>query len=350
MQREAELYKKIGEVVECTACARRCRLKPGQTGFCGVRKNIDGKLVLLNYGKAAVVHVDPIEKKPLSHFYPGSRVLSIGTTGCNWACKYCQNYDISQRRVVEGEELPPEEAVRLAVENKCDGIAYTYNEPTIFMEYAHDTALLARKKGLFNVFVSNGFMTPESARYASTFLDAITVDFKGNADKEFLGRFALVHKVKPIFDSLLILKKQGVHIEITDLVIPKVGDNLEKARELVKWIINNLGDEVPLHFLRFHPEYKMADYPSTPVETLEKHWKIAKEEGLKYAYIGNVPGHELENTHCPKCGRVVVERLGFNIIQWNLTPDNRCVFCNEKIAIKGGLKEGYEENRFYQPR
>lgn len=348
MMRLATLYRGLGEGrVECTACARRCRLSPGQVGFCGIRGNRGGELYLLNYGLIIAMHVDPIEKKPLSHFHPGSMVLSIATTGCNWACMYCQNFDISQRRVVEGFEVSPEEVVEIAVKAGAQGVTYTYNEPTIFAEYAHDVGAKARSRGLFNTFVSNGFLTDEAVDLLSRFLDAITVDFKGNADDKFARRFILIPSYEPVFNSLLELKRKKIYIEITDLVIPKVGDDLEKARRLVKWIHDNLGPETPLHFLRFHPDYKMMDYPWTPVETLEKHVEMARMEGMKFVYIGNVPGHPYEHTYCPSCGNIVVERHGFEIIEWRLTKDMRCPFCGERIPIVGRLHETYRGNRFF---
>ncbi|MCX8189305.1 MAG: AmmeMemoRadiSam system radical SAM enzyme [Nitrososphaeria archaeon] len=346
---EATLYKKIeGNRIQCLACPRYCKLSEGQVGFCGVRKNIRGKLVLLVYGKPIAVHMDPIEKKPFSHFMPGSQVLSIGTVGCDWACQYCQNYDISQRRAVDGVDLMPERLVKLALEYDADGIAYTYNEPTIFIEYARDSGVLARKKGLFNVFVSNGYASPESVKLMLDFLDAITVDFKGNGEKRFLQKYAMVVDPEPIFQTLLVLKENNIHIEITDLIIPKVGDDIEAAKRLCRWILDNLGEDTPIHFLRFHPDYKMLNLPSTPLATLEAHYKVAKDLGLKYVYLGNVPGHPYESTYCPSCGRRVVGRYGFDITEWNLVEDNKCKFCGYKISIVGGLnKKALHYTRFY---
>lgn len=325
----------------CTACARRCRLGPGQVGFCGVRGNIGGDLYLLSYGVLVAVNVDPIEKKPLTHFHPGSKVLSIATTGCNWACAYCQNFDISQRRVVEGYRLEPEEVVEIALRTGSDGITYTYNEPTVFIEYAHDVGVLARKRGLFNTFVTNGYLTDEAIDYASEFLDAATVDIKGNGDDMFARRFIQIVSYEPVFEALRELKRKGVFVEVTDLVVPRVGDDLGKARRLARWIVENLGPETPVHFLRFHPDYRMLDYPPTPVETLERHVEIARQEGLRYVYIGNVPGHPMESTYCPNCGRPVIVRYGFEILEWRLDSENRCRYCGYKINIVGTLKKGY---------
>lgn len=347
--KEATLYKRVDEArIQCLACPRYCKLSEGQVGFCGVRKNVGGKLILLVYGKPIAVHMDPIEKKPFSHYMPGSQVLSIGTVGCDWACQYCQNYDISQRRMIDGVNLMPEKLVNLALEYDADGIAYTYNEPTIFIEYAHDAGVLAKRKGLFNVFVSNGYASPESVKLMLDFLDAITVDFKGNGEKRFLQKYAMVVDPEPIFQTLLELKKNNVHIEITDLIVPRVGDNLDEARKLCKWILDNLGENIPIHFLRFHPDYKMLNLPSTPIATLEAHYKVAKDSGLKYVYLGNVPGHPYESTYCPSCGKKVVGRYGFDINEWNLVEGNRCKFCGYKIEIVGGLnKKALYHSRFF---
>ena len=346
--KEAFLYKKFdGKNVMCTACRRYCRLSDGQTGFCGVRKNINGKLQLLVYGLAAAVHIDPIEKKPLFHYYPGSRMLSIGTTGCDFACAFCQNWDLSHRRKIEGVKLSPENAVNTALKYECEGIAYTYNEPTIFIEYAHDIGVLARKHGLKNVFVTNGYETPEAVEILKKFLDAATVDFKGNGDPEFYRKYTLTPKPEEIFETILLLKEKNIHIEITDLVVPKIGDKVEFVRKLTKWIYENLGPDTPFHLLRFFPYYKLSYLPPTPLKTLEKHAKIAKEEGLKYVYIGNVPGHELENTYCPVCGKPVIKRMGTEIVEWHLDENNRCEYCGAEIPIKGNLSEHWDKERFF---
>ncbi len=345
--KEALLYRRISdEVIECTACPRRCKLKDGQFGFCGVRWNFFGKLWLAVYGKLIAIAVDPIEKKPLMHFHPGSMVLSIATTGCNWMCMYCQNFDISQRRRVEGWKFSPESIVRLALGVGAHGITYTYNEPTIFVEYAYDVGTLAHKHGLFNTFVTNGYMTDETIDLAAKFLDAATVDFKGNADPNFLRKYAGVPNPEEVFHAVLELKRKGVFLEITDLVVPRVGDNLDYAKKLVNWVVENLGPDTPMHFLRFHPDYKMIDLPWTPIKTLEKHVEIAKEAGLKYVYIGNAPGHPYEHTYCPECGRLVIKRYGFDILEWHLDEENRCKYCGYRINIAGKLHKEYKVDRF----
>jgi pyruvate formate lyase activating enzyme len=348
MNKEAILYEKLpDDKVRCTACARYCELKKDQIGLCGIRGNEDGKLDLFVYGKVIAGHVDPIEKKPVIHYYPGSKIYSIATTGCNWLCKYCQNSDISQRRKVEGIDMTPEEVVDTAIKYGAQGIAYTYNEPSIFIEFARDCGIAARKKGLKNIFVSNGYDTPESVKMMGEFLDAITVDFKGSAEPEFIRKFIGVPDPQPIFDTLLEIRdKTKIHVEITDLIVPKVGDNLEYARKLSKFIYDEFGPEMPMHFLRFHPDYKMMDYESTPVKTLEKHYQIAKEEGLKYVYLGNVPGHPWEHTYCSECNKIVVKRYGFDIQGWNMDKNNKCNFCGNQIPIIGPLNKNYKQNRF----
>jgi len=348
MSKEAILYEKLpDDKVRCTACARYCEIKKDQIGLCGIRGNVDGKLELFVYGKVIAGHVDPIEKKPVTHYMPGSKIFSIATTGCNWLCKYCQNSDISQRRHVEGSDMTPEEVVQTALQYGARGIAYTYNQPSIFIEFARDCGVLARKKGLINIFVSNGYDTPDTVKMMDEFLDCITVDFKGSAEPEFTRKFIGVPDSKPIFETLLEIRdKTKIHVEITDLIVPKVGDNLEYARKLSKFIYDEFGPEMPIHFLRFHPDYKMMDYEPTPIKTLEKHYHIAKEEGLKYAYLGNVPGHPWEHTYCSECDKIVVQRNGYNIQEWNMDKHNKCIYCNNQIPIVGTLDKNYKQNRF----
>jgi len=348
MIKEAQLYQPLAnQRVRCTACARYCNIPEGRIGFCGIRQNIDGKLNLLVYGKVITGHIDPIEKKPVTHYMPGSKIFSIATTGCSWACQYCQNYDISQRRQPEGTDLAPAEIAALAVSRGCQGLAYTYNQPTIFIEFARDVGLEAHKGGLINIFVSNGYDTPESVGMMSDFLDCITVDFKGNNETGFLRKWVLVPDGEPILQTLIDIRdKTKIHTEITDLVIPEVGDNLEQARKLSRWLYDNLGPDVPLHFLRFHPDYKMMHLPNTPVRTLEEHCKIAREEGLRYVYVGNVPGHPWEHTYCPECKTIAVKRYGFDIISWNLDEKNRCMKCGYQLPIVGQLSSAINEDRF----
>ena len=262
-------------------------------------------------------------------------------------CQYCQNYDISQRRKIEGIDATPEQVATMATSHGCEGMAYTYNQPTIFMEYARDIGRIAREKGIFNIFVSNGFDTPETVALMKDFLDCVTVDFKGSGETGFVRRYIGIPNAEPIFQTLLEVKnKTNVHIEITDLVVPQVGDNLESATRLSKWVYDNLGPDMPIHFLRWHPDYKMMDVPLTPIETLEKHYEIAKNAGLKYVYIGNVPGHPAESTYCPGCSKVLIKRFGYDILEYNLDKNNRCRFCGYKTPIVGPLSKSFRDDRF----
>ncbi len=346
--KEAELYTlQNGGKVKCTACARYCQLGEGQIGLCGIRQNIGSKLFLLSYGKLFTGHIDPIEKKPVMHYHPGTKIFSVATSGCNWLCRYCQNYDISQRRKIEGFDISPEEVPRLALAQNCQGIAYTYNEPTIFIEFAKDIGIEAHKKGLFNIFVSNGFDTPDTVKMVNQFLDCITVDFKGSGETNFVRKFIGIPNANPIFETLLeIRKRTKIHVEITDLIVPQIGDSLDAAKKLSKWVYDNLGPEMPIHFLRFHPDYKMMDFPSTPLRTLEAHHKVAKEAGLKFVYLGNVPGHPLEHTYCPGCKKIVVRRYGFEITGWYLNDKNDCLHCGSHISIEGKLASSVSEERY----
>jgi pyruvate formate lyase activating enzyme len=346
--KEATLYQQLpGGRVRCTACARYCNIGEGQMGFCGIRGNLGGKLQLYVYGRIIAGHIDPIEKKPVTHYMPGTKIFSIATTGCSWACQYCQNADISQRRKVEGLDATPESVVEMTKRYRCEGLAYTYNEPSIFIEFAHDIGVLARKAGLINIFVSNGYDTPDGVGLMRDFLDCITVDFKGSGETTFVRKYITIANADPIFQTLLELRdKTKAHIEITDLIVPEVGDDLGAAKKLSAWVYDNLGPDTPIHFLRFHPDYKMMNLPPTPVETLEKHHAVAKEVGLNYVYLGNVPGHPLEHTYCSGCGKMVVERFGFDITGWHMDDQNRCKYCGNEIPIVGRLSKSINEERF----
>ncbi len=346
MSKKAFLFRKSEDRVICTACARRCALREGQTGFCGVRTVRNGELNLDVYGKIAAAHIDPIEKKPLVHFNPGSKVFSISTFGCNWMCAYCQNFDISQRRRDEGSEVSPEDVILLAKAYQVEGMTYTYNEPTIFIEYAHDIGMIARKEGMFNTMVSNGYWTDEAVDYSKEFLDAVTIDFKGNGEPKFMKRYTGSSGPEPIIETIAELKRRGIHVELTDLIIPQIGDSLESGKNLLTKVMDLLGPDVPIHFLRFHPDYKLLNIPPTDVKTLESHYHLAKDLGFRFIYIGNVPGHPFENTYCPSCGEVVIRRYGFRILEWNLTEDMKCKNCGEKIPIEGKLSKNAFHDRF----
>ncbi len=333
---EATLYSPMPELkVRCTACRRYCLLANGQTGFCGVRTNIDGKLYLANFGRIVAKQLDPIEKKPIIHAHPNSLIYSIGTSGCDFACKFCQNYDISQRRSPEGYEISPAEIVEEAVDYGCSGIAYTYNEPTIFSEFAAVVGKIAHDHGLFNIFVTNGYETPEAVRYISDFLDYATVDFKGNASEQFYRQYMSVPHAEDVFDTLELFIKHGVHTEITDLVVPNGGDSLTALDNMLERIMAIADRDIPISFLRFHPDYKMMNFQSTPLSTLNDHYDAARRKGFRYVYIGNVPGSEKQNTYCPSCGRAIVMRDMMHTLEINLDPDGRCSFC----AYQTGLRD-----------
>ena len=327
--KEAMFYKKVsGKGVRCELCPRFCVIKDGRRGNCGVRENQGGKLFSLVYGRTIAANVDPIEKKPLFHFAPGSKCLSIATVGCNLHCSFCQNWDISQAERIFGRENPPEMTVGLAKENGIPGIAYTYTEPTIFFEHAYDTMKLARKEGLYNVWVSNGYTNPEPARKAAKYMDAINVDMKG--DVKFYKKLCGVPNEKPVKEALKIYKSAGVWIEITNLVIPGFNDKKEQVTKLVKWIKDNLGD-VPLHFSRFHPQHKMNDIRQTPEKTLEMCYDIARKMGMSWVYTGNVAGHKGESTMCPQCGRMLIERIGFEMLNFK----KKCDKCRIEVSLGG---------------
>lgn len=329
--KEAYYYQELGDSdVMCLLCPRECILEEGQRGICGVRQNIKGNLYTLVYGRPVAVHIDPIEKKPISHMLPGSKSFSIATAGCNLGCRFCQNWQISQvlPEDIRSYDLPPEKVVQLALENNCQSIAYTYSEPTIFYEYMIETAKLAREKGLKNVYVTSGYINPEPLRELCKYIDAANIDIKGFTE-DYYRQYCL-GKLQPVLKSAKIMQEEGVWIELTNLILPTINDDMEKIREMCEWIIKNLGPDVPLYFSRFFPAYKMTHLPPTPVETLEKAREIAQKVGLHYVYIGNVPGHPAEHTYCPNCGRIIIQRVGFFVTSHNLYQD-KCPFCGEKI-------------------
>ncbi len=321
--------------VKCLLCDRNCIISVGSLGFCRSRKNIDGELYSINYGLATSANPDPIEKKPLYHFYPGSKAFSMSTAGCNFECKHCQNWGISQASVEEigTEEIGSERAVEMAKETNCQGIAYTYAEPVVWFEYALDTSKLAKESGLYNVFVTNGYMNLDAWKELKPYLDGMNVDLKAFND-EFYKNICGVPSVEPVKETCVWAVENGVHLEITNLVIPEENDDPSQIRNMCRWIAESVSPYVPVHFSRFHPTYKMSDKSSTPVETLEMALKIAKEEGLKHVYIGNVPGHEADNTYCPECGELLVSRYGFSISEYNL-EDSRCPKCGRNVNFVG---------------
>ncbi len=335
---EAMLYTRGGKgVVNCFLCNHRCVIPTGKRGLCGVRENRGGVLYSLVYGKAIAAHIDPIEKKPLNHFLPGSLSYSIATVGCNFRCQFCQNWDISQSPRddggIRGWELKPDEIVEHALKSNCKSISYTYTEPTIFFEYAYDTGTLAREKGLRNVFVSNGFMTPECLDKAGDFLDAANIDLKSFQDsfyRELCGA-----RLNPVLESIKEIKKQGVWLELTTLLIPERNDSVEELRDIAGFIAGEVGRDTPWHITRFHAAYKFNNSHPTPLETLRRAREIGLEAGLKYVYVGNVAGDSGEDTICTRCGRVLVERSGFSVSR-NEIKEGRCPNCGLEI---GGVWE-----------
>jgi len=328
------LYEQLAEKkVKCNLCGRGCTIPDGGSGFCRVRKNMDGTLYSLVYARACSAYPDPIEKKPLWHFHPGSLVMSIATIGCNFRCQFCQNWQISQETEIRERQLPPRKVVDLAMRYGCNGISYTYTEPTIFFEYAYDTAKLAHEQGLFNTFVTNGYLTPKAVETIAPYLDAATVDFKGSGDPEFYRRYSSVPSVEPIYTCLKAMKRAGIHIEITNLLVTRVGDSAQEVERLAKWIADELGPDTPLHLLRFYPHYKMSQLEPTPLTAMEAAAEAAARAGLKYVYLGNVPGHRSYNTYCPNCGALLVERRGLQTLSIRLTRQGRCPTCNLPIPI-----------------
>jgi len=330
----ALFYKPLkSNTIKCTLCPHHCLIQEGKHGVCAVRKNIKGKLVTLVYGKAIAYHVDPIEKKPLFNFKPGSSIYSFATAGCNFHCDFCQNWDISQiskgkQGKIIGEEKPPKQIVQEAIDVGCNSIAATYNEPTIFYEYAIDTFKEAKKHGLYTVFVSNGYINKDPIDQLQPYLDAINIDLKAFND-EFYKKICGA-RVQPVLDSIRYYHQKGVWVEITTLVIPGENDSEHELKQIAQFIAS-IDKNIPWHISRFHPDYKMTDKSWTSADTLHRAHKIGKSAGLNYIYVGNVIGDNLENTYCPKCNKIVIERYGYTIKQTNLLK-NKCKFCGAEIA------------------
>ncbi len=328
---EARYYKKLEDrEVECVLCPRFCRLGDKERGYCGVRENDGGVYRTLVYGKACSVNVDPIEKKPFFHVLPGSNALSIATAGCNVNCKFCQNWEISQVRAeqVEAVDFPPDEVVRQAEAARCPAIAYTYTEPVVYFEYMADTAAAGRRRGLRSLVVTAGHINPEPLAELIGLVDAIKIDLKA-FDQRFYETFVR-GDLKPVLEAIRTVAKSRVWLEIVYLVIPTLNDDPEKIRAMSRWLRDEAGPDVPLHFSRFHPMYLVKDLPSTPVQTLERLHDAAVAEGLRYVYVGNVPGHRAESTFCPGCGQMVVERFGYEIRRIDLKK-GACAKCGRQI-------------------
>ena len=322
---------KENEVI-CGLCNHHCHIKKGKRGICGVRENQEGKLYSLVYGRLVSENSDPIEKKPLFHFMPGSRSYSIATVGCNFHCLHCQNYEISQYPHLHGSEITgrerrAESVIEDAVQTDCASISYTYVEPTIFYEFAYDCSELARKRQLKNVFVSNGYMTPEVTRHLAPVLDGINIDIKAFTD-DFYKKVCKA-RLQPVLDNVQLMHELGVWVEVTTLIIPGLNDSVEELRDLARFV-KSVDPGIPWHVTAFYPTYKMLDREPTPVAILRKAREIGLEEGLRFVYEGNIPGEGGENTYCPSCGTELISRYGFSIRQ-NFMTDDRCGKCGEQI-------------------
>lgn len=328
--KEALFYKKLKNKVQCHTCPRNCIILEGHRGFCRVRENRENRLYSLVYAKPCSVNIDPIEKKPLYHFFPSHKSLSVATIGCNLACKHCQNWEISQAspESFPTEEITPEQLVNMALKERYKSISYTYTEPSVFYEYVLDTARLAKKNGIKNVIVSNGFINQEPLDKWCRYIDAANIDLKFFDDK--LYREITTAWLDPILETIKTLHKKKVWLEITNLIIPTLNDKPKMIENMCRWIVENIGTSYPLHFTAFYPHYKLANLPPTPEEILIKARDIAKKNGLKYVYIGNLPSCEANNTYCPKCNRLLIERSGFSVIQDNIQK-GKCR-CGNNIA------------------
>jgi len=319
-----------GGEVRCDLCPRQCHVPKGERGFCRVRENREGKYYSLVYGNPCAVHLDPIEKKPFFHVLPSSGSFSLATVGCNFQCKFCQNWEISQASPedVYSYDVPPEMIVKMAKEVGARSIAYTYVEPTIFYEYMADICILAKKAGILNVCHSNGFINPRPLNHLCNVMDAANIDLKGFTETFYHDLCS--GELKPVLETLKTLKKNKVHLEITNLVIPTQNDEMLGVREMCLWVKKELGADTPVHFSRFYPLYKLRSLPSTPVSTLEKARAVALSTGLEYAYIGNIPGHEAEHTFCPKCKKMLIQRIGYMVGE-NHLKDGKCKYCGKPI-------------------
>lgn len=318
--------------LQCNLCPKACLIEPGQSGECRIRVNIDDRLVATTYGYPCAVHIDPVEKKPMFHFLPGTGILSVATAGCNLHCKNCQNWEISQGNPenVPARELPPERVALLAKEQGCLSVAYTYTEPLVFYEYTLDCSMRAREAGLRNVIVTAGYLNEEPLKKLYPYIDAAQIDIKFMSDQFY--REICDASLGPVLQACVLAREAGVFVEITNLVIPTLNDSDEDFRKLARWIAANLGAETPLHFSRFFPQYQMKHLPPTPAETLERAKAVALDEGLCHIYIGNLSLPDSENTYCPSCGRLLIERRGFTVLKNTLT-DGKCSCGKDIVGI-----------------
>ena len=329
--REAMFSTPTAKGIKCQICPNECRIEEGEYGDCRTRLNKDNKLYTIAYGNPCAVHVDPIEKKPLYHFHPQTKAFSIATAGCNLACLNCQNWEISQSSPLKTRnyDLMPDAVVKKCISNNCKSIAYTYSDPVAFYEYTYDTCKIARVQGIKNVLVSAGYINKEPLRELAKNVDAANIDLKSfsNETYEMLNAGTL----QPVLNTLLFLKDEGIWIEITNLVVPGWTDDTEMIKKMCDWLTENGFADYPMHFSKFYPQHKLSQLPPTPISTLTRAREIALKAGLKYVYIGNVPGNSFQNTICPNCKNVVIKRKGYTILKNNIVGE-KCRYCNTKIA------------------
>ena len=335
---EAQLYNKLpGARVQCLTCQWRCRINPDKYGVCGMYRNNNGVLYSVNYGHVSSAAIDPIEKKPLFHFYPGTLCFSLGTVGCNFRCKHCQNWEISTADVSELQsmcrELSPEASVRLALENSCQGMAWTYNEPAAWFEHTLESARLAKENGLYTVYVTNGYASPEAIDTIGPWLDAWRVDIKGFSDRFYKDLAGVPHWREILDVTVRARHKWDMHVEVVTNIIPTMNDDDEQLRGIAEWMVRELGDLTPWHVTRFVPQHRLGNLPMTPVSTIDKAITIGREAGLKFIYAGNVPGHDSESTRCYACGTTAVRRSGYATQVVNL-EGSRCKTCGADLNFR----------------
>jgi pyruvate formate lyase activating enzyme len=333
MKKEASFWdKKKENKVQCKLCSHNCIISDGKLGICGVRKNENGNLYSMIYGSASSLAADPIEKKPLYHFYPGTKAFSMGTVGCNFRCLHCQNYSISTANasITYLRDITPEQVIKSAKEYSCQGVSYTYNEPTIWHEFTFDSAKLVKKEGMYTCYVTNGYINEEPLKEISKYLDAMNIDVKSFSD-DFYKKICKA-KLQPVLSTCELAKELGIHIELTYLVIPTYNDSIGEVEKFCKWVVEEIGDSTPVHFSRFHPDFNLQNIPKTPMQTLLNIFETAKKSGILYPYLGNVLHGEYENTYCPKCGNLMIERNGY-FININGLDKNKCNSCGQLIDI-----------------
>jgi len=317
-------------MIQCELCPKYCLIKPGRSGECRIRVNLNEKLTTVVYGFPCAIHIDPVEKKPLFHFLPGSKILSLATVGCNLHCRNCQNWEISQQNPEDSSAVPmsPRDLIKQAARYQCPSLAYTYTDPVVYYEYARDTAKLAKSQKLRNVLVTAAYINPKPWKQLLQYIDAANIDLKGIND-DFYQKVCGA-TLKPVQEALVAAKEAGVMVEVTNLIIPTLNDHPGDLRKLCRWLKENMGADTPLHFSRFFPRYQMRNLPQTPPKTLDLARKIAREEGLNYVYIGNILSKQGQNTYCPKCGSLLIERSGYRVLRQRI-KDGKCPDCQEKI-------------------